>query len=289
VTVAHGPDAPIRTVLHLAPHPDDELIGAPATLMALRDAGWKVVNLALSLGAQSEKARREKELREACRRAGFELRVADLPLHGHLTGPPGPLGVTEALGAQRAIEEAIIGAFVADPPDVLVAPSPQDGHPGHEIVGRATVEVCERLGASPPPLWLWGLWADLPFPTVVVGFDEARMQEVLDSLDAHAGEIARNDYRRMLRGRAQMNSSLGPERVFGFGSSAGEAEGSSNVELLCEVLLVDGEWLLGRPRWLDPADPLAMAQPDAAPSPGRPITGWLHGPSPAAIYGRPGE
>jgi LmbE family N-acetylglucosaminyl deacetylase len=26
-------------VLHLAPHPDDELIGAPATLMALRDAG----------------------------------------------------------------------------------------------------------------------------------------------------------------------------------------------------------------------------------------------------------
>ena len=35
-----------RTLLHLSPHPDDELAGMPATLMALRDAGWRIVNLA---------------------------------------------------------------------------------------------------------------------------------------------------------------------------------------------------------------------------------------------------
>jgi len=31
-------------VLHLAPHPDDEALGAPATLLALRDAGHRVIN-----------------------------------------------------------------------------------------------------------------------------------------------------------------------------------------------------------------------------------------------------
>jgi len=62
-------------VLHVAPHPDDELIGAPATLMALRDAGWTIVNLAYGLGRSNQRSRREVELREACRLAGFELRT----------------------------------------------------------------------------------------------------------------------------------------------------------------------------------------------------------------------
>src|SRR4051794_21331955 len=64
-----------RTALHVSPHPDDELIGAPATLMALRDASWRIVNLACSLGRAADRERRRAELQEACRRAGFELIV----------------------------------------------------------------------------------------------------------------------------------------------------------------------------------------------------------------------
>ena len=45
-------------VLHISPHPDDELVGAPATLMALRDAGHEVTNLALSLGRPEDHDRR---------------------------------------------------------------------------------------------------------------------------------------------------------------------------------------------------------------------------------------
>ena len=46
-----------RTVLHLSPHPDDEIAGMPATLMALRDAGWRVVNVAAaSAGRRSTSA-----------------------------------------------------------------------------------------------------------------------------------------------------------------------------------------------------------------------------------------
>ena len=44
-------------VLHISPHPDDELMGAPATLMALRDAGHEVTNLALTLGREADHGR----------------------------------------------------------------------------------------------------------------------------------------------------------------------------------------------------------------------------------------
>ena len=69
-----------RTVLHLSPHPDDEVVGMPATLMALRDAGWRVVNLACGLGRPAQHQRRRAEVEEACRRAGFELLPCEPPL-----------------------------------------------------------------------------------------------------------------------------------------------------------------------------------------------------------------
>jgi LmbE family N-acetylglucosaminyl deacetylase len=62
--------SPARTVLHLTPHPDDELIGAPATLMLLRDAGYQILSLYCSFGS-SDQARREQEAREACARSDF--------------------------------------------------------------------------------------------------------------------------------------------------------------------------------------------------------------------------
>ena len=52
-----------------------------------------------------------------------------------------------------------------------------------------------------------------------MGFDAARLAEIQCALSAHQGELERNDYRRLLAARAQMNAVLGPERVFGFGSA----------------------------------------------------------------------
>jgi LmbE family N-acetylglucosaminyl deacetylase len=236
--------------------------------MALRDAGWHVVNLACGLGSNREKQRREREVREACRRARFDLRVSDV-LH---------------LGGGRLVE--LVSQTIEElAPAVVVAPSPHDAHPGHETVGRAAVAACESLrgAACPgtgeetpvaPRLWLWGIWADLPFPTIAVGFGDERMNEVLSCLEAHEGEIARNDYRRLVHGRAEMNASVGPERVFGFGSEAPTLRDREFVELVCEVVLARDGWLLGRPRWLDASDPLGSSVPLSS----RPIGEWLHGP-----------
>ncbi|MHB8680673.1 MAG: PIG-L deacetylase family protein [Acidimicrobiales bacterium] len=258
------------TVLHLAPHADDELIGAPATLLALRDAGWRVVNLVCSLGAPDQRVRRLAELEEACARAGFDLVVAPAPVGD-------PLEEAGLDDVQHVLETAIADVTAQVGPVLVVAPSPHDRHRGHEVVGRAAVSVLSRRGDDAPRLWLWGLWADLPLPTLAVGFDEKRLEEIFSALEAHAGELARNDYRRVVRGRAEMNASLGPERVFGFGSAGADVP---YVEILTEVARAAGSWVLGRARWLDAGEPLP-------PPGGRDVGEWLTSPSITTRYGPP--
>lgn len=233
-------------VLHLSPHPDDELIGAPATLMALRDAGWRVVNLACGLGRPEQRSRREEELREACRRAGFELRIASpralLRDGGAETVPDGPLVDDVAAG----IEELR--------PALVVSPSPADRHPAHEAVASAAREALRRIGEGTPRWWMWGLWGALPRPTLATAFDDGRLEEILDALSAHCGELERNDFRRLVRGRGEANACLAPELLFGFGAE--DRRRARYAELLTELALVEGEWRLGQLRWLDPLDPL---------------------------------
>lgn len=257
-----GPREPVHplTVLHVAPHPDDEALGAGATLLGLREAGHRVLNLACSLGRPEDRERRAAEAEEACRRAGFELVVHDPPLL--LSEDP---GAEEALAAtvQRLLEES--GAAL------VVSPGPHDGHPAHEAVGRAVLRALAAR-AHPPRWWTWGLWADLPLPTLLVPFGEERLSAALAVLAAHAGEVRRADYPRLLRARAAANAVLGAERVSGFGGPGLEAP---YAELLCESFPGDG-WRAGEPRVPDLASPLA-----GEPS-GPSLESWLREPSPRA-------
>jgi len=208
-------------VLHASPHPDDELIGAPATLMALRDAGHQIVNLACSLGRPEDAATRRAELEEACRRAGFELLL-----------PEDSLSVADVLRSRSF--------------DLVVGPSPHDRHPAHETIGRALV------AAAPERLWLWGLWGALPFPTTVVEYDERRVEEIQHALEAHESQLSRNDYRRLVTGRGLASSVLGAELTFGFGS---QGLAGRYAELTTEVVHTEAGWRLGAPRLLDAEDP----------------------------------
>jgi len=231
-------------VLHVAPHPDDELIGAPATLMALRDAGWTIVNLAYGLGRSNQRSRREVELREACRLAGFELRT-----------PPS----SSPRGGGPVVARAELGGLVAEAiteldARIVVSPGPGDRHPAHRVACHAVRDALGALGLRAPHWWMWALWGSLPQPTLGTAFGSGRLKEILAALSAHRGEIARNDYRRLVRARAEMHASLAPELLFGFGSSA--QVGEAYAELLTEAVQADGRWLLGRPRWLDPDEPL---------------------------------
>jgi N-acetylglucosamine malate deacetylase 1 len=215
-------------VLHVSPHPDDEAIAAGMTLSGLAERGWRVVNLLLSAGRPGDEDRRLAEAEEAARRGGYRLDV----------------------------DGNIAAAIERHRPTLVVSPQPHDGHPAHEAVGRAVRDVLAHLTVA-PTWWMWGLWADLDVPTLHVPFDEADLSRAIEVLEAYAGELERNDYRRVVRGRAASNAVLGSERVFGFGASAASA--APYAELLTEAVRRAGHWYAGSRRVVDLDAPLADA------------------------------
>lgn len=261
MSTSAGPD---RVLVHLSPHPDDEALGCPGVLLAMRDAGWRVVNFAVTMGRPEQHERRRREAEAAARQAGFELHTPDHPI-GISASDDLVAGFDSTLGElSRLVDELR--------PSIVVAPSPHDAHHAHELVGRAIVSALEGT-EDRPRLWLWGLWGDLPFPTIYAPFDTAIMDRAQQTLRCYAGEIARNDYATLLAGRAQANAILGAERVFGFGE---QGRGTAKyADLLTECL--PGEqnaWMLASPRVLDP---------EAEPAPSRPqqdVGWWLASTSP---------
>jgi LmbE family N-acetylglucosaminyl deacetylase len=228
-------------ILHLAPHPDDEAIACPAILSSLAEAGHRVDNLACSLGRVAQKEQRLEELERSCDFLGIHLVLPDpLPSINSSDDP-----------AEAEAEVVDILREMADDYDIIISPSTTDLHPGHEAVGRAVRSVLR--GKEGSVWWQWGLWSDLSLPSILYPFGEDEMDTSLQVLECHVGEITRNDYRRLVIGRAEMNAILAPERCFGFGVKGIDYP---YAELLTELTREEGKWRLGVPRLLDPSDPL---------------------------------
>ena len=255
------------TVVHVAPHPDDEALGSPGALLHLLDRGWRVVSVLASLGFPEQRERRRAEFEEASRRAQFVPVILDPPLD--LSLPDDLAQATErvALELPRILDE--YGA------SVVVSPSPHDVHHGHETVARGVQRALETLPSS-IRWWMWGIWGDLPAPNVFYAFGHLDLARMLHILEAYAGEIERNDYRRLLSGRATTNAVLGSERVFGFGSPA--ASPLPYAEVLTEVRRMAGRWMAS-----------GAHQLDEGPLPeelfGLDLTAWVESPSVHQVVG----
>jgi LmbE family N-acetylglucosaminyl deacetylase len=237
------------TAVHFSPHPDDEVLGAPGALFALRDAGWRIVNVACSLGRPEQRDRRLGELEEACRRAGFELLID---------------GVEPA----RALEKIA--------PQLVVAPSPHDRHPFHEEVARDVLTAVAAAG-GPTTVWLWSLWGESALPSLALELTDARLDEIEHALEAHEGELARTDFKRLLRAQADAYGVIGAERIYDFGAPSLPFP---RAELLTELALEDGRWHLCEPRVLRDGE----ANLDRVAGPVD-VTDWLFAPSVTARFG----
>jgi LmbE family N-acetylglucosaminyl deacetylase len=255
------------TVLHVAPHPDDEAVGCPGALLHLLDRGWTVVSVVASLGFEGQWERRRAEAEEAARRAGFVPLFLDPPLNLDLDA--------DLALATRRVATELPGLVEEHDASIVVSPSPHDVHHGHETVGRG---VQRAMAVLPPTVrwWMWGVWGDLPTPNVFYGFDAKVLDRALHILEAYAGELERNDYRPFLSGRATANAVTGSERVFGFGSPA--ASRLPYAELLTEVRLIDGRFMASEPHSLDQG-PEPSAQYDVD------LTLWLDSPSAHELVG----
>jgi LmbE family N-acetylglucosaminyl deacetylase len=203
--------------LHVAPHPDDEILGCGATLLALRAAGWRVVNLICSLGRPPDHGRRRAELEAAAEVLGIDLTVADPPV--------AMSGGDDLVDAEQTVAALVTAVGIDLGPDLIISPHPEDGHPGHALVGRAVTHV--GVGSR---WWAWSLWRDLPAPNRYVPYGRSTLDRLRDALACHAGELTRNRYDDLLPARSRVQAVLGSERVLGFGS------GPASVEPFADLL-----------------------------------------------------
>ena len=227
----------MTTVLHVAPHPDDESVGAPCTLLRLADAGARVVVVACGLGRPLDHDRRRRELTAACATGGFEVLVHE---------PPVALGSSDDLtAAGRLLVPWIAELIDGYRADLVVGPHLHDAHPAHEAVARAVHDAIARSD-NPPVWWSNAIWADLRVPTLLVSHPPDVVERAVAMLSRHEGEVARNHYVDMMRAAGRLSAIRGVERVLGFGSAA--LPGVTHAELFTEVGLVDGRWRFGVPR-----------------------------------------
>lgn len=147
-------------------HPDDETLGAGATIAELAAAGWTVHIVAVTDGEASHPrsampahdlaALRRNELRAAVDELAPDARLTFLNL------PDGGLEAREARLREQLID------FIA-PGSTVFAPWVDDGHPDHDAAGRAARAVAHENGATlwhfPIWLWQWEIPSNVPWST----------------------------------------------------------------------------------------------------------------------------
>jgi LmbE family N-acetylglucosaminyl deacetylase len=255
------------TVLHVAPHPDDEAVGCPASLLHLLDRGWTVISVVSSLGFSEQWERRRAEAKEAAVRAGFMPVFLDPPLNLDLDAD-----LAHATGRVAAEIPQLVQEYGAS---IVVSPSPHDVHHGHETVGRGVQRAMAQLPTT-VRWWMWGVWGDLPAPNVFYPFDQRVLDRALHTLDAYVGELERNDYRPYLTARAVATAVMGSERVFGFGSHA--ATTLPYAEVLTEVRVIEDRFMASEAHMLDEG-PFPDLEFDVD------LTPWLNSPSVHELVG----
>jgi LmbE family N-acetylglucosaminyl deacetylase len=142
------------TALVVAPHPDDEVLGAGGVLVELRRRGCEISVLALTDGEASHPGAPIAPAALAARRAAESEHALRELLGGcpidRLGLPDGDLGAHE-IRIRRAVEQRLA------PAAWCFAPLRQDGHPDHEAAARATARACAQRGARliEYPIWMW--------------------------------------------------------------------------------------------------------------------------------------
>ncbi len=144
-----------RVVL-VAPHPDDEVLGAGATVAALAAGGAEVHLVAVTDGEASHPGRSDELRTVRAREREVALGVLGLAgAHLHrLHLPDG--GVRSADVSERL-------APLLDRDDLVLAPWAHDGHPDHDACGAAVADLPGRHWSYLVWAWHWATPADLPW------------------------------------------------------------------------------------------------------------------------------
>jgi LmbE family N-acetylglucosaminyl deacetylase len=210
------PGAPIAMLL--SPHPDDEIITGGLPLRLLREASFRVVNVAVTLG--SNLARREarwQEAQAACSHVGFEL----------VSAASG--GLSRVTLERRAVDPVswardvtVVAELIArHAPRVVFAPHDDDWNQTHRGTHQLLVDALTALGSELDlHVVETEFWRPISTPNLMVELDTATLADLVTALALHAGEMQRNPLHISLPAWMTDNVRRGAEVVFGQGQGA---------------------------------------------------------------------
>lgn len=212
---APAPNSP--TVLIFSPHPDDEcIIGALAQRLQ-REAGWHVVNVAVTQGSKVERqAARLAELRGACAYLGFDLVTI------------GEAGLSQVTPKARAADpstwalkvKTIAELLQRYQPRVVLFPHSQDWNGTHVGVHHLVLDALATLEpAFTTALVETEFWGQNYSPNLLVESSADELAELITALTFHVGEVRRNPYHLTLPAWMTNNVRLGGETVGGQGKA----------------------------------------------------------------------
>ena len=187
---APAPEAEPGICLIFAPHPDDECIVGALPLRLQQEAGWRVSNVAVTLGSNPERREsRWAELIDACGVLGFDcIRVGEDGLSDVRAD------TAEREPALWAAHVNAIAALLAQHrPALVLAPHALDDNPSHRGVYRL---VAEALAAAQLDTVLahTEFWSTQATPNALVQTNIADTARLIAALERHTGEIERNPY-----------------------------------------------------------------------------------------------
>ncbi len=133
---------PAQRILVLAPHPDDESLGCGGTIARYTRNGALVELVVVSDGAALDEPDGRHDDLVAARLEEVKAAAAILSLQNihTLALPDGQLSQHE-----MAIQKAIHDRILVFQPDLVLAPSPIDGHQDHVTVGQVALQLFRRV------------------------------------------------------------------------------------------------------------------------------------------------
>lgn len=210
------PDAP--SMLLFSPHPDDEALTGGLALRLLREAGWRVVNVAVTLGsAPARRAARAEEGKACCEFLGFEQVLA---------GGAGLERINLETRASDAAHWARCVQYIAESlalhaPRAICFPHADDWNATHVGTHHLVVDALKWLG---PGFGVYSVetefWGAIRAPNLMLELAADEVASLVAALTFHAGEVQRNPYHAALPAWMIDNVRRGSELVLGQGAAA---------------------------------------------------------------------
>ncbi len=208
-------DAPV--ILIMSPHPDDECIMGPFPLRLMREAGFRVITCAITLGSNlSRRNERLSELKQACEWIGFEIQKV---------GEGGLDQITPFSRSNQPEEwsvniEKIKNILTKWSPSAIFFPNSHDWNQTHLGVHLLTLDALAGIDDFFPFLIETEYWGQMPRPNLLVESSTRELADLMAALSHHKGELQRNPFHIRMPAWMQDNVRRGAEVVGGQGGQA---------------------------------------------------------------------